>query len=882
MTDRNAAHGPGKPGLWVARWIAFPYTPNENAFYLARSEFDLPLKLPPVAHVYVSARLKYRLWINGSYAGEGPARSGLENCGFDTWDVAGLLRPGANAVAAEVNNYLGPPCALLLQIDASCDAASYVVPVSPSRTLVGTGRSWRIRRAAEFGRDTPLYAFADYSEAYDFRCVEAGWKLPGFDDTGWEPSELLDPFTEGTVPIRGAAALPIARVSPRTIPAIRHRRTLPASVIETGEAPVLRETGENPGAYMMIEPHLPLEHCTITHPDSLTSPGTGCSVTRRQAPASAAAFRGLYDPYLVLDFGDLVNAYAEIEFEWDEDPRGADSPVSRIGAASRPVAGTRVPDSPFATIDVGYSDRVIHGRLQTQPYADMCSADRIVLSSTGATWRSFHWRQFRYLQISVRGLRGTLRLRRVTAVRCEYPFAEPGRFWCSDSDLNRLWAMSRRTIELCTYDNFMDNGLREKQPWTGDIATIVAGVLAMFGDDPVIRRYFDTNIGGQRPSGILPGHWPETSVRAHSVSPEGNVLWFEHPMALLLRLSEYVHQTGRRKYGASFLPGLDRYLDLLEQYADADGVLVEIPGKHWIDWAPVTLRGAALVTNVWYAEILRFVANLRTDGSADELRERAVSLRREIAARCWDEARGLFRDAADSNAAFSEHSNYTALLYGLLEERVAAGGVEGPVEPALSDALIEALRGDDVVRVEPSFMHTPLLALVRTNRRRLALAMIRERYRIWLDAGYTTLPEEWHPNATFRSGEWRARTRALAQAASCGLPAVLAEGVLGVAAVAAAFDEVRVQPAVDQLDRCEGSVPTPHGAIGVAWVSDGVSAEVTVSLPDGVCGVFVCPESFAIAPPTGGATGEHGGEARLGAGSVVFRLVAREAEGDSR
>ncbi|MCX7804583.1 MAG: hypothetical protein N3A38_05265, partial [Planctomycetota bacterium] len=53
----------------------------------------------------VAARSFYRAWVNGEFAGRGPARGphGFER--VDEWDVGRLLRPGRNLVAIEVNAY---------------------------------------------------------------------------------------------------------------------------------------------------------------------------------------------------------------------------------------------------------------------------------------------------------------------------------------------------------------------------------------------------------------------------------------------------------------------------------------------------------------------------------------------------------------------------------------------------------------------------------------------------------------------------------------------------------------------------------------------------------------------------------------------------------
>jgi alpha-L-rhamnosidase len=45
------------------------------------------------------------LYVNGEYAGNGPARGDRFNWNYETTDIAALLKPGENLISAEVINY---------------------------------------------------------------------------------------------------------------------------------------------------------------------------------------------------------------------------------------------------------------------------------------------------------------------------------------------------------------------------------------------------------------------------------------------------------------------------------------------------------------------------------------------------------------------------------------------------------------------------------------------------------------------------------------------------------------------------------------------------------------------------------------------------------
>src|ERR1700731_3395609 len=87
---------------WHASWIACPDAPEKDAgVYYFRKEITLP-QVPEHFWVHVSADNRFLLHVNGSYAGEGPARGDLFHWRFETVDLAPLLRPGKNVLAAIV------------------------------------------------------------------------------------------------------------------------------------------------------------------------------------------------------------------------------------------------------------------------------------------------------------------------------------------------------------------------------------------------------------------------------------------------------------------------------------------------------------------------------------------------------------------------------------------------------------------------------------------------------------------------------------------------------------------------------------------------------------------------------------------------------------
>src|SRR4051812_46419263 len=127
---------------WPASWIASANVPGgvPGVFYFRR-EISLP-SVPAHFWVHVTADNRFLLHVNGKYAAEGPARGDLFHWRFETVDLAPLLQPGRNVLAAVVWNFgeLAPVAQIsnrtgfLMQGDREAEAS------------INTGKDWQIRQ----------------------------------------------------------------------------------------------------------------------------------------------------------------------------------------------------------------------------------------------------------------------------------------------------------------------------------------------------------------------------------------------------------------------------------------------------------------------------------------------------------------------------------------------------------------------------------------------------------------------------------------------------------------------------------------------------------------------------------------------------------------
>ncbi len=127
---------------WPASWIASPTaSPKAAGVFYFRRELILA-NVPAHYWVHVSADNRFLLHVNGHYAAEGPARGDLFHWRFETIDLAPLLHPGENLLAAVVWNFgesapvaqMSNRTGFLMQGDTPAEAA------------VNTGTKWKALR----------------------------------------------------------------------------------------------------------------------------------------------------------------------------------------------------------------------------------------------------------------------------------------------------------------------------------------------------------------------------------------------------------------------------------------------------------------------------------------------------------------------------------------------------------------------------------------------------------------------------------------------------------------------------------------------------------------------------------------------------------------
>lgn len=158
-----------------------------NRHILFRRAFDLDDVRN--ARVFITADDYYKLYVNGTFAGQGPAAGTPDHTYFNEIDVSALLRKGRNVIAVHTY-YQG----LVNRVWVSGDNRHGLLLdlVADGQTVVKSDGTFRVARHGGYSACGISGYDTQFMECYDAGAAEVGFECVDFDDTGW-PFAVLHP-----------------------------------------------------------------------------------------------------------------------------------------------------------------------------------------------------------------------------------------------------------------------------------------------------------------------------------------------------------------------------------------------------------------------------------------------------------------------------------------------------------------------------------------------------------------------------------------------------------------------------------------------------------------------------------------------------------------
>ena len=416
---------------WLAAWIALDWRLDADPFahepVAFRYDFELP-GAPRSASLRVSAARAYALWLNGLFAGCGPARAWPQETYYDFLEIAGLLRPGANAVAALVLPHTGVtgyslPTRLGFLAEARIETAA--------GTLVwGTGRDWKVRRAEWISSHGLLCSLPTFGQEHSVLSrAPSAWRTAPPEE-GWQEAFVLG----------APGAPPWRKLRPRPVPLLT-------------EAPLVAQpVWRGRGAGEAASPKTNLARAF--NAETISGQAVSGAI-----PGEWLESRG--GEVWTFDFGrtrpirpglEVAEAKGELRLECYYDIKLAERPTTMLG---------------FGTEREGF-------------------CDSFAFASGPAVWEGMTARGCRFLSVKAAGP-GACRWRPVCR-SIEYPFPGAAEFRCSDPFWELAWETSAVTLRSAAGDVFVDTCARESVLWTFDACCSAQAAFYTFGETKLWRH----------------------------------------------------------------------------------------------------------------------------------------------------------------------------------------------------------------------------------------------------------------------------------------------------------------------------------------------------------------------------------------------------------
>jgi hypothetical protein len=560
-------------------------------------------------------------------------------------------------------------------------------------------------------------------------------------------------------------------------------------------------------------------------------------------------------PSVVVDFGKVVVGYPRIRFASASD----NSPGVRLA---------------FSETRQFLTDRSDFTRSDQAGGAGQ-GTDQFAVPAKGADWVDHKGYQagdkvyadglhgFRYLRITLDALPsdapatqpwGTVEIDSVSLDFTGYlgtPGSYRGWFLCSDDDLNRYWYGAAYTNELVT-DTFRkddvdprdawsaslegklvlhDGAKRDRDPYVGDLA-VSARTLYLTHDEAAAaaRNVLADLADHQRADGWI----PPASISGYTLP------LFDYPLWWVTCSWDYVLYTGDRAYAARYYPNLLKVMDVwYPSVTDEAGLLSKgLNGTGgYGDYAFLGRTGRVTYYNALYVQALgdsaRLARLLGHTSDAERWTQRAEQVSDAINAHLWDTDAGAYLDSGTGPARHAQDGNSLAVTAGIAGPQRAASALSH-LDATTRLPYGNAFMDNDTIfsgasqRVYAFTSYPEIEARFTAGRADSALDQIRRTYG-WMDSHDPGITH-WEgigPDGSLYEDAYTS----MAHGWSTGVLPALTHHLLGARPTSPGYATWEVRPQPGDVRWAQGQLPTPHGALRVAWENTGSTFHLDVHVP---------------------------------------------------
>lgn len=716
----------------------------------------------------------YRAYVNGKFAGAGPARAGHAHYRVDEWDLTPHLIDGENVVAIEVAGYNANSYCYLdqpsfLQAEILVDGAPVAYTAEGTTADAGfvayelSHRRQKVQRIS-FQRT--------FTEAYEMHNDTDKWR------TGKSDDRAALSVSVSTAPIT---------LIDRRITYPDFRKLQPVRQIREG-AFTINESRKDfwaDRALVNIGPNLkgyPQSDLELTASRELQKLETATSTSHVIAYSPDAPLSLAEKSFRIFDFGRNLTGF---------------------------TAGSVTCTTP-TRLAVSFDERMTN---EDVDFLRLAMVNAIIYDLQPGTYNleSFEPYTFRFLKMAV--LSGGCEVSHLGVREYSHDGVWQADFACSDVRLNRLFEAGRETYRQNSVDVFMDCPSRERAGWLCDSFFTARASRDLTGSIDMETNFLENFLHPKKfehlPDGMLPMCYP--ADHPDGIYIPNWAMWF------VIQLKEYADRGGDAQLVAALKPRVMALLKFFEPLRNSDGLLEKLPSWVFVEWSKAAefTQDVNYPSNMLYAGTLQAAGELYNDTT---LIKQANAVRETIRKQSFDGE--FFVDNAvrkDGKLEVTKNRSEVCQYYAFFFDVATT---------ATHQQLFETLRKDfgphrketkafPEVHFANAFVGN-ILRLEVFSKAGLTEHAVKESL-----GYYDKMAEE-----SMTLWEMDSPVASLNHGYASHICHLLYRDLLGVTKIDTVTKTVHIRKPESNLDWCNGRIPTKDGFITVNWTKDGLTYEV--------------------------------------------------------
>jgi len=372
-----------------------------------------------------------------------------------------------------------------------------------------------------------------------------------------------------------------------------------------------------------------------------------------------------------------------------------------------------------------------------------------------------------------------------------------GSFTCSDELINKIYDVSKYTLELNTREFFIDGIKRDRWVWSGDAYQSYLMNYYSYFDNPTVTRTMMA-LRGKDP------------VTAHiNTILDYTFYWF-------ISVYDYYLYTGDKKFIGQFYPRMQSMMDYCLSRRNKNGLMEGLSGDWtFIDWASgLSKKGEISFEQMLFArslETMSLCAGIANDKTnAADYKKLAADIKGKVFTIYWnDQKHALVHSRVDGKP--TENVTRYANMFGIFFNYFTEAQKQAVKQHVLLNDSIQKI-------TTPYMRFYELEALCALGEQSYVLKEMKSYWGGMLNLGATSFWEEYNPDkkgTEHLAMYGRKFGKSLCHAWGASPIYLLGKYYLGVSPTKPGYETYTIQPQLGGLQWMQGKVPTPNGDIEV-------------------------------------------------------------------